>query len=102
EGVLVRWRADLRYAGQGFELLVDVNDRVDADEIRTRFEQEYRRTYGHELEGAAIEFVALRVVASVSPDHAAERFRLRRPANEATRRRRAYFGRQHGLHETPV
>ena len=102
EGVTVRWRADLRYSGQGFELLVDLDASIDADEIRKRFEHEYRRTYGHELKGAAIEFVALRVLASVSPDQAAERFRLRRPATGAGTARKAYFGKEHGQIETPV
>src|SRR5581483_3665967 len=83
EGVAIRWRADLRYSGQGFELLIDLSADISADEIRKRFEQEYRRTYGHALENAAIEFVALRVVASVSPDRAAERFRMRRARDAA-------------------
>jgi N-methylhydantoinase A len=102
EGIAIRWRADLRYSGQGFELSVDLSADVRADEIRKRFEQEYSRTYGHALENAAIEFVALRVVASVSPDRAAERFRMRRPSSTKARARSAYFGKEHGLRETPV
>jgi len=102
DDVTIRWRADLRYAGQGFELLVDLDANSDAGEIRRRFEQEYRRTYGHELENAAIEFVALRVVASVAPDRAVDRFRMRRRAGNTARSRSAYFGKQRGLHETPV
>jgi N-methylhydantoinase A len=102
EAGAVRWRADLRYAGQGFELPVDLSAGASAAEIRERFEREYRRTYGHELENAAIEFVALRVVASVAPDRAAERFRMRRSTHSSARARSAYFGKAHGLHETPV
>src|ERR1043165_6767802 len=95
-------RADLRYSGQGFELLVDLGADVRADEIRKRFEQEYRRTYGHALENAAIEFVALRVVASVPPERAAERFRMRRSTNGTQSSRKAYFGKEPGQLETPV
>ncbi len=108
ESVAVRWRAELRYAGQGFELPVELTpDGTGADEvqqIRERFEREYRRTYGHELEGAAIDFVALRVVASVPPQSAAGASRMSRSRHRAptARSRSAYFGKEHGLHETPV
>jgi N-methylhydantoinase A len=113
EGVSVRWRAELRYAGQGFELPVDLPRDAgapsDAKAIRERFEQEYRRTYGHELENHAIDFVALRVIATAAPrgPRVLNRVRpaSRRPANRneaAAGSRKAYFGRQHGLVDTPV
>jgi N-methylhydantoinase A len=108
EPVNVRWRAELRYAGQGFELPVelrrDATAPEEAQQIRERFEREYRRTYGHELKDAAIDFVALRVIATVPPQGPPERFRLSRarPRAPAAEWRNAYFGKEHGLLSTPV
>ena len=105
DGVRVQWRADLRYAGQGFELPVDLpRDRIDAGDIRERFELEYRRTYGHELEGHRIDFVALRVSATVPPRGPVAFSRTRRALHRAPTapRRAAYFGAQYGLMDTPV
>jgi N-methylhydantoinase A len=108
EGVTVRWRADLRYAGQGFELPVeiprDAGSCADASDLRDWFEREYRRTYGHELAGHPIDFVALRVTATVPPRgpraYSHMRRALRRAPTAASRK--AYFGREHGLLDTPV
>ena len=105
EGVVVRWRAALRYAGQGFELPVDLSrDAVDVATIREGFEAEYRRTYGHELEGHRIDFVALRVIATVPARGAATFSRMRRALHRARAapRRSAYFGPEYGLIDTQV
>jgi N-methylhydantoinase A len=98
----------LRYAGQGFELSVDLpHDGVnglDAQNIREQFEQEYRRTYGHELEGHRIEFVALRVIATAPPRGPRTMSRVRRALYRAPTApfRPAYFGKAYGLVDTPV
>jgi N-methylhydantoinase A len=120
DGVSVRWRAELRYAGQGFELPLELprdaqseGSAVSGDpeaqgaavcDIRRRFEQEYRRTYGHELTGHRIDFVALRVIATVPPRGPRTLSRVRKaPCRAPTAPwRKAYFGREHGLVETPV
>jgi N-methylhydantoinase A len=120
DGVNVRWRAELRYAGQGFELSVELprdaqreGSAMSGDpeaqgatmcDIRTRFEQEYRRTYGHELIGHRIDFVALRVIATVPPRGPRTLLRVRKAPFRAPTApwRKAYFGREHGLVETPV
>jgi N-methylhydantoinase A len=108
DGVTVRWRAELRYAGQGFELSVDLlHDAVsgpDAQGVREQFEREYRRTYGHELEGHRIEFVALRVIATAPPHGPRVLSRVRRALHRAPTApfRMAYFGKAHGLLDTPV
>lgn len=101
--VMVQWRAELRYAGQGFELGIDISG-CGADEVRARFESEYRRTYGHELAGKRVDFVALRVIAKVAPPGVSGIARVRRPLFRASTApmRRAYFGREHGSIETPV
>jgi N-methylhydantoinase A len=110
EGVTVRWRAELRYAGQGFELPVDLPrggvERGDAgiDEIRSRFELEYRKTYGHELVGHHVDFVALRVIATVPPRGPGTLSRMRAASLRAptTPWRKAYFSREDGPIDTPV
>jgi N-methylhydantoinase A len=109
EDTVVRWRAALRYAGQGFELAIElprnVASRTDpVEDIRAAFEREYRRTYGHELEGHRLQFVALRVSAAVPPRGAQTVTRLRSAPHRAAREasRKAYFGARHGLLDTPV
>ncbi len=107
--VTVRWRAALRYAGQGFEIAIDLRRNVSSDadpvqEIRTTFESEYRSTYGHELHGHGLEFVALRVLAAVPSRGARAVTGLRSAPDRAppNTSRQAYFGTQHGLLDTPV
>jgi len=105
DGVVVHWRAQLRYAGQGFELSVDLpRDGVDVGTIRERFEREYRRTYGHELEGHPISLVALRVIATVPPRGPVAFSRIRPALHRAptATHRKAYFGPEYGLIDTPV
>ena len=105
EGVSAHWRAELRYAGQGFELPIDLpRTAVDVATIRARFEHEYRRTYGHELEGHRVDFVALRVTAVVQPRGPATFSRMRRALHHARTAptRKAYFGASFGLLDTPV
>ena len=107
DGVTVHWRAELRYAGQGFELSVDLPHEVvgpAAHAVRARFEHEYRRTYGHELADHRIEFVALRVMAMAPPRGPRTLSRVRRALHRAPTApfRMAYFGRTYGLLDTPV
>ncbi len=106
---VVRRRAALRYAGQGFELAIELPQQVashadSVQDLRATFEREYRRTYGHELEGHRLEFVALRVFAAVQPPGAHTAMRMR-PAQHYVRRetsRKAYFGAAYGRLDTPV
>ena len=104
----IRWRADLRYAGQGFELSVDVardpSGDLDMTAIRDGFEREYRRTYGHALTEQQIDFVTLRVIGAIphrGADHLAAGPLLTGEAGPAVKRA-VYFGPEAGLHETPV
>jgi N-methylhydantoinase A len=54
-------KAYMRYQGQGWEIVVPLPDRDfsagDADEIRRRFEDEYRRLFGRALDGLDIEIM---------------------------------------------
>ena len=65
--VVVRRSADLRYAGQNYELeiLLPEGDLDDArwSTLLDRFETEHERQYGFKLSGEAIEMVNLRVTA---------------------------------------
>ncbi|HWJ36042.1 MAG TPA: hydantoinase/oxoprolinase family protein [Steroidobacteraceae bacterium] len=106
EGVSVRWRADVRYAGQGSELRVEVPrgpltcDRISS--IRAAFDQDHRRTYGHAQPDQRVDLVALRVVGTLpSRTVGVVRGSLRRTAAIATDRT-AYFGAEHGHIATPV
>jgi N-methylhydantoinase A len=67
EDVQVRRSADLRYAGQNYELEVALPD-GDLDDERWAsllacFEVEHERQYGFSLPGAAVEMIYLRVTA---------------------------------------
>jgi N-methylhydantoinase A len=120
ESIVIGWRAALRYAGQGFELPVDVprgalNAAVLA-QVRAAFEEAHRRSYGHALPGERIDFVSLRVVGTLPPNGgglAGVRAGVgaASPAVMRVRRhsqgplagtRMAYFGRERGLMPTPV
>jgi N-methylhydantoinase A len=94
--------ADLRYAGQAFELTVPLDPRHVAD-AAAHFEQEHERTYGYKLAGKAIEIVTLRVTGSVEtggPKQLAPPARRTKPAHP--RGRDVYFGAIYGICATPV
>jgi len=54
-------KAYMRYQGQGWEIVVMLPNRdfvdADADEMRRRFEDEYRRLFGRSLDGLDIEIM---------------------------------------------
>ena len=60
---------DIRYAGQGFELLVDLpSGKVDEkakQAIADRFESMHQSMYGHAMPGEALEVVSYRLRAEV-------------------------------------
>lgn len=104
--------ADLRYEGQAFELSVPVTEaRIDAASIAAvtaAFHEEHERTYGYRSLGNNVELVNIRVVGStkVTADTGSRSQSLRRrklaPGLSVAAARLAYFGRAHGLIETPV
>ena len=106
-GLRIGRRADLRYAGQGFELIVDIPagpvDAAALAALRAGFEAEHRRGYGHILADTRIDLVALRVTGTIPPRGPP---RIERPAPTASvaaiASRPAYFGAGHGLIDTPV
>ena len=58
----VEYEADLRYAGQSFELTVPIELPFDSDVVRSRFHAEHERSHGYRLD-TAIELVNLRATA---------------------------------------
>jgi N-methylhydantoinase A len=105
-GAKLTWKADLRYAGQAFELPVEVPHGLDAEAtlkvIRERFEEEHVRTYGHALTDVPINFVTLRVVGAIAPPQTGS-LALDAASTPGTGSvRPVYFGSEQGLFDTPV
>jgi N-methylhydantoinase A len=105
-------QADLRYAGQSFELTVPLADGpIDAtalDRLREAFQLEHERTYGHRgAPDAPIDLVNVRLLAVGQPDQPRVPDRAQRASGEppatsrSPRSRQAYFG-PAGHLETPV
>ena len=98
--------ADLRYAGQAFELSIavaeDISGQALLDVVSARFDAEHQRRYGHNFEGQyPLEVVNLRLVGTVRSGNTTAL-----PAAvstlPATVHRDAYFGPDFGLLSTPV
>jgi N-methylhydantoinase A len=66
--ISVRREADMRYAGQGFEITVPVPDgRLDAarlPDVETAFRQTYRERFGRDIGGVAVEALSWRLSAT--------------------------------------
>ena len=104
EAVTVERLADLRYAGQAYELTVPVAPGTpDLGAMARAFDREHERTYGHPSEGDPVDLVNVKVLARVAVD-AAEPSRRLLPAPPATlgAPRDVYFGPADGTLETAV
>ncbi len=106
--ITVRYMADLRYAGQAYELTINVtpapSGAFSLDELARAFHEEHNRTYGHSAAGEPVVLVSVRVVAQ-EPAPIAEmpRISLRHEsAYPSSPTRELYFGRDHGLRQAPV
>jgi N-methylhydantoinase A len=106
ERIRLKRSADLRYAGQAYELTVPVGHDDDLDEVAQRFHVEHERTYGHRSDGDPVDVVSLRVYAQVvregGGDYAALSAAAGRGTAAAAATRRAYFGPGAGFRDTPV
>jgi len=83
----VEHEADLRYAGQSFELTVPLDVPFDRDTVTERFHAAHERTYGYRME-AAVELVNLRTtiraersIAETRYDASGESYRDTRPVD---------------------
>jgi N-methylhydantoinase A len=105
--------ADLRYAGQAFELSIQVASGEaigpDIKQLLADFHAEHERTYGHMCLTDPVEFVNVRVVGR-SKSHEGRSYAVpnvkARGSNassvESTKCRDAYFGREYGTVSTSV
>ncbi|WP_049985974.1 hydantoinase/oxoprolinase family protein [Halobellus rufus] len=89
--------ADLRYAGQSFELTVDIEVPFEPDEARERFDEAHEEAYGYRTD-EPVHLVNCRVTTTVPRDTPAVEYRGGGDARKATRE--ATFA--DGSHETPV
>ncbi|MYC89436.1 MAG: hydantoinase/oxoprolinase family protein [Gemmatimonadales bacterium] len=104
EAVTVERLADLRYAGQAYELTVPVAPGTpDLQDMARAFDREHERTYGHPSEGDPVDLVNVKVLARVAV-HAANPDRHLLPPPPATlgAPRDVYFGPADGTLETAV
>jgi N-methylhydantoinase A len=99
--------ADLRYQGQGFELVVELPPGPYADgsaaAILARFEQDYRAVYGRIPRGGAAEVVNIRV--SMQAGAAVPALKVSETAAQEADERRArpiYFGEADGFVEAAI
>ena len=99
--------ADMRYAGQAYELTVPLGDGPpDAERLILSFGDEHERTYGHRSDTDPVDLVNAKVVARGLADGPAtyDPASLTRTTGGIRGRatRKAYFGPEGGLLETPV
>ncbi len=112
DDALIRRFADLRYAGQAYELTVPVPEgplrgNSIASVVRS-FEDEHLRTYGHSADGEPVDIVNIRVIGSARPRGSrmytpdADSSVNHNGAGARAHTRAAYFGKDAGVLETPV
>lgn len=99
-------QADLRYAGQAFELTVSGDHEgglADTSVLANRFHNEHERTYGHKSPDQPVEIVNIRVVARVS-SREDDTGATCSPTATTTSfgARAAYFGPKLGLAQTKI
>jgi N-methylhydantoinase A len=106
EAIVISRFADIRYAGQAYELTLPVAvGPPDLSRIAVDFNAEHHRTYGHASADAPIDIVNLKLTARASGDGvAAPGDPLAGLGAESTaeRTRRAYFGPAYGSLTVPV
>jgi len=103
---------EMRYTGQAHELAVscpwDRHGRPDLAKLARAFGDEHERTYGHQAEVEAVECVTLRMVGRVATKAREDHNPLEYVDQQAARSgeysgtRKAFFGAEHGLLDTPV
>jgi N-methylhydantoinase A len=95
--------ADMRYAGQGFEITVALPAVLDSEGVRAAFEAAYRGLYARTPPGAAIQFVALRLALSAPMPGAGGRLAQAARGGPASKGARpVWFPEANGLVETAV
>jgi N-methylhydantoinase A len=104
EAVVISRFADIRYAGQAYELTMPVAAGApDLGRIAADFSAEHHRTYGHASADAPIDIVNLKLTARAAGkgDGSYDPLAGLGPSADE-QRRRAYFGPDHGSFDVPV
>lgn len=107
--IQIAYFMDMRYSGQGYEITVPAPsghfDKSTLDIMRSRFDTQHERLFGHKAETQPVEVVSYRLVSSV----AVPKPNLRRypPAttgveNALKAERQVYFGRDAGSLRCPI
>jgi N-methylhydantoinase A len=100
--------AELRYAGQAYELPVSVRAEDRLADVLRHFHEEHFRTYGHRSDADPVDFVSIRIFARIEPletqmDYARLASKaVRHGQVQAQSMRRAYFGKTVGFVDTPI
>lgn len=97
EDASVQYAADLRYAGQSFELTVPMTEPFDATAVAERFHQAHETTYGYRMD-EPLELVNLRATTTVAREPLSVTYCGHGNAQKTTRN--AFFNDE--FHETPV
>lgn len=95
-------QADLRYAGQAYELTLPLaQGEIDLRSLALSFHEEHQRTYGHRSDDDPIEIVNVRVLGRVaSTVEPARPTQMNESRTAATRE--VYFGPDFGFRSTPI
>lgn len=104
-GISLQRLADLRYAGQAFELTVPVDDGqpLCPERLAKSFHQEHYRTYAHKADAEPVELVNLRIIAKVQVENVGSPMPAARSGDSSPPvTRGAYFGPVTGTVETPI
>ena len=94
--------AELRYVGQAYELPVTLAPgAINLEAMRSAFDAEHARTYGHSSPGDPVDLISLKVMGRLATgDGEFDRWSLA-PTPASSRSRKAFFGAA-GWHDTPV
>jgi N-methylhydantoinase A len=99
DAATVRYSADLRYAGQSFELTVDIERPFDAEAVGERFTSAHESAYGYRAD-EPVELVNCRVMTTVP--RSAPPITYTGGGDPQKGSRTAAFANADGTHETPV
>jgi len=105
----IQWSADIRYAGQSYELNTPVTRKgtltqADTDEVIERFHQLHYRIYAYGSAEETVEFINLRVgaIGKVPEVSFTRRERAGRDPSAASKGTRPVYYPAHGFMDTPV
>jgi N-methylhydantoinase A len=92
------WFADLRYAGQNFELVLELKDggldEAALSRLVNSFHHRHQDSYGYDMRGQPVEIVNLRLVVTAkrrTPPHESIRMKRGDPRQALLERRRVWF-----------